>query len=49
MPRCTRWPPSRADLRALPKAELHQHLDGALRPATAVELAAEIDLPLTLG
>ena len=42
-----RWPPSRADLRPLPKAELHQHLDGALRPATAAELAAEIDLPLT--
>jgi adenosine deaminase len=42
-----RWPPSPADLRSLPKAELHQHLDGALRPATAVELAAEIGLPLT--
>jgi adenosine deaminase len=35
-------------IRALPKAELHQHLDGALRPATAVELAAEIDEPLNL-
>jgi adenosine deaminase len=42
-----RWPPSPADLRSLPKAELHQHLDGALRPATAVELAAEIGLRLT--
>ena len=41
------WPPSPADLRSLPKAELHQHLDGALRPDTAVELAAEIGLPLT--
>jgi adenosine deaminase len=30
----------------LPKAELHQHLDGSVRPATAVELAAEIGLPL---
>lgn len=40
------WPPDPADLRSLPKAELHQHLDGALRPATAVELAAEIGLPL---
>lgn len=35
-------------LRRLPKAELHQHLDGALRPATAVDLAREIGLPLTL-
>ncbi|HUF05973.1 MAG TPA: adenosine deaminase [Candidatus Binatia bacterium] len=34
--------------RALPKAELHQHLDGSLRPETAVELAAEIGMPLTL-
>jgi adenosine deaminase len=35
-------------LRALPKAELHQHLDGSLRPETAVELAAAIGMPLTL-
>ena len=42
-----RWPPSPADLRPLPKAELHQHLDGALRPATAVELADEIGLALS--
>jgi adenosine deaminase len=36
------------ELRALPKAELHQHLDGALRPETAVVLAAGIGMPLTL-
>jgi len=30
-------------LRALPKVSLHDHLDGGLRPATIIELAAEID------
>jgi adenosine deaminase len=38
-----------ASLAALPKAELHQHLDGALRPETAVELAGELGMPLTLS
>ncbi|MEO7295177.1 MAG: adenosine deaminase [Candidatus Limnocylindria bacterium] len=33
-------------LRSLPKAELHQHLDGSVRPGTAVELAAAIGLAL---
>jgi adenosine deaminase len=35
-------------IRALPKAELHQHLDGSVRPETAVELAAAIGLELDL-
>src|SRR5215210_7061493 len=29
-------------IRALPKVVLHDHLDGGLRPATIVELAAEV-------
>jgi adenosine deaminase len=42
------WPPQADELRALPKAELHQHLDGALRPESAVELAAGIGMALDL-
>ena len=30
-------------VRAAPKVLLHDHLDGGLRPATIVELAAEIE------
>jgi adenosine deaminase len=37
-----------AALRPLPKAELHQHLDGSVRPETAVELAAAIGMDLAL-
>ncbi len=36
-------------LRSLPKAELHQHLDGSMRPETAVELADDIGMPLSLA
>ena len=30
------------DIRELPKVLLHEHLDGGLRPATVIELAAEV-------
>ncbi|MES2923231.1 MAG: adenosine deaminase [Verrucomicrobiota bacterium] len=38
------------DIRQLPKVLLHEHLDGGLRPATVIELAAELgyrELPTT--
>ncbi|MDG4807821.1 adenosine deaminase [Micromonospora sp. WMMD1120] len=34
------------DIVKVPKALLHDHLDGGLRPATIVDLAAEVDHPL---
>jgi adenosine deaminase len=41
--------PDREVIRAAPKVLLHDHLDGGLRPATIVELAAEVghQLPTT--
>jgi adenosine deaminase len=43
-----RGPPrlSKDTLRRWPKAELHVHLDGSLRPATMLELAAAQGIPL---
>src|ERR1041384_4817133 len=38
--------PTYDEIRRAPKALLHDHLDGGLRPATIVELAAEVGHPL---
>jgi len=43
-----RLPFEPATFRELPKSELHQHLDGSMRPSTAVELAASAGLHLSL-
>ncbi|WP_287930966.1 adenosine deaminase [Arthrobacter sp.] len=42
-------PQSSVELKSLPKVSLHDHLDGGLRPATIIELAAEVghELPAT--
>ncbi len=37
---------TRAQLAAIPKSDLHLHLDGSLRPATLIELAREQNVPL---
>ena len=38
--------PTPEQIKRLPKALIHDHLDGGLRPQTIIELAAEINYPL---
>jgi adenosine deaminase len=42
-------PPTHDEIRRAPKVLLHDHLDGGLRPATVVELAADIGHELPAG
>ena len=46
MPVATGEPATAEQIARAPKALLHDHLDGGLRPATIVELAAEVGHPL---
>lgn len=39
-------PIAREILRRLPKAELHCHLDGSVRPQTLIDLGTELDIPM---
>ena len=38
--------PTQEQIKRLPKALIHDHLDGGLRPQTIIDLAAEINYPL---
>ena len=38
--------PTPEQIKRLPKAVIHDHLDGGLRPQTIIDLAAKINYPL---